>query len=233
MLSIKKLIIVCIFIPTSMVHANEECVKPSVNGATYVGCLREDKLTVATLDNTLWALVNEKGALLTDYAFDNFIDINDTLLGVASGSKKGIINKQGKQILPTVYDGITLYDNHYFRLNQDGKYGVADPLGNIVLPLEYDWVDSLDNDHNHNRALISKQEKKGLIDEKGHIVLPAKYDRLFCCREPYYGKVAIGNRYGLTNELGNLLSPIEYQEIKTFSHRPMMLKAKKEDKWGS
>lgn len=84
-----------------MVHANEECVKPSVNGATYVGCLREDKLTVATLDNTLWALVNEKGALLTDYAFDNFIDINDTLLEVASGSKKvSSTNKENRFYRP-------------------------------------------------------------------------------------------------------------------------------------
>lgn len=232
MLSIEKLIIVCVFVTASMAHASEECIKPQVPNASHVSCLGGDKLTVATLDNTSWALVNEKGELLTDYVFDNIIYINDTLIGVTKGNKEGIINKQGEQILPTVYDGITLYDNHYFRLHQDGKYGVADPLGNIVLPLEYDGIGSLDSDDNRNRVIISKQQKRGLIDEEGNIILPAKYDLLFCCRATNYGKVAIGNLYGLISLSGAPLTPVEYQSIETFSYEPMILKAKKQGKWG-
>jgi hypothetical protein len=47
--------------------------------------------------------------------------------------RKAVFSKQGKQILPFLYDQISLLDQHLFSFVADKKVGIADTAGNILI----------------------------------------------------------------------------------------------------
>ena len=60
--------------------------------------------------------------------------------------QNGVLNSEGKQIIPTEYYYIMLMNgNKYYRLDKElndiNKYGIADLSGKIIVPAECNWID--------------------------------------------------------------------------------------------
>ncbi len=96
----------------------------------------------------------------------------------------GLNDKDGKEVLPCVYDKILDYDDDgYVRFIKDGVYGTVDLSGNIVIPLTV-GLTHLGVFYNGTARAQKNHEKWGLVDEHGNDVGE------FCYRQinAHYGK---------------------------------------------
>lgn len=64
--------------------------------------ISEDRAFVSK--NEKFALIDEKGKLLTQFIYDDFSDFNDGIAGIVINGKVGYINKNGKTILPAKFE---------------------------------------------------------------------------------------------------------------------------------
>ncbi|MGN0555175.1 MAG: WG repeat-containing protein, partial [Candidatus Fimenecus sp.] len=103
-----------------------------------------------------------------------------------SGSRHGLIDKNGNVLLPCKYDivwnGIS-YQKRRMVVPQDGKQAVIDFDENVIIPAEYYKIYGLD------RPLLTVQDgdrdnyNEGLITHDGTVVIPPKYRRIDWCKE--------------------------------------------------
>lgn len=111
---------------------------------------------------------------------------------VVKNGKMGFINAGGEEVVPIIYDGVSLLPQGAIllaRRNGDAwKYGYADTTGKLLVPLEYDYnVDGYTYDYEDSTYLplykleggYSRAYKKGMADRDGKVLVPAIYDRVF------------------------------------------------------
>lgn len=65
---------------------------------------------------------------------------------VSNNTKSGLLNSQGKQILPITFDQIQVENKDFFIVSQEGLSGVMRASGAVFLPLQYtqiaiDWIE--------------------------------------------------------------------------------------------
>jgi len=94
-----------------------------------------------------------------------------------------IINAEGKEILPMVYDKICENGEGFIRIGKNGKCGLINYQGEEITPLKYNHISAFfDNDI--AIYFIGKMTKKGkhkngkfgIIDINGKEITPAIYD---------------------------------------------------------
>lgn len=88
--------------------------------------------------------------------------------------KYGVINDNGAEVLPCIYDDITYGFSHGLNtVKKNKKYGVVDHKGYEVIPCVYEGLGS-----SYSDGLIYAKHngKYGFINHKGEIIIPFKYD---------------------------------------------------------
>jgi hypothetical protein len=90
---------------------------------------------------------------------------------ISRDGKCGVIDFQGKIIIPPTFHEILSYQNGHATIGMDGKYGFADSSGKIVIKPTYDFVTAYDD-------LIAVKEgaKWKLINSSGNTVNGAHID---------------------------------------------------------
>ncbi len=90
--------------------------------------------------------------------------------------KWGYLNKEGKEITPAVYDGVSLFREGMGKVwTKNGfpyKQGFVDKTGKEVIPLIYDVV----NDFSEGLAAVQIQRKWGFIDKTGQTVIQPQFE---------------------------------------------------------
>ena len=74
---------------------------------------------------------------------------DENVLKVQKDGKYGLINLEGKELLPLEYDqisAITGVENSY-KVQKDGKYGIVDNEGKLVISPQYADIDLLGDDN--------------------------------------------------------------------------------------
>ncbi len=145
-----------------------------------------DSLVIASVGSKGYNLVNKNGELFLNkfyneitnppYAFRGNTKIDSPILAkVIKNSWSGLVNIHGDEIIPCLYDKITIWDNlddKSIRVQKGGKYGLYNDNYKLILPVKYDEVRAFEE----KRARISIDEKWGFIDLEGNEVIPPKYD---------------------------------------------------------
>lgn len=104
-----------------------------------------------------------------DYNFQRLgIDFSEGLAPVTyeyygSGQKYGFIDKQGKEVIPRIYDSAYGFHEGLAHVRKNGKDGVIDKNGKEVIPCIYDFIDSF----SEGVAAAQKDGKWGYIDKAG------------------------------------------------------------------
>lgn len=103
--------------------------------------------------------------------------------------------------------------------NSDRQWGVTDLKGNVIVPFgKYGWIDGFDSglarvcDHG---AMYYHKNIIGIIDFENDTIIEgdaitAEYDRIRKEKPDYYSK------WGIINESGEEVLPLEYDEIWKF-----------------
>lgn len=148
-----------------------------------------------------------KGKILTTIKYDYIGWFNKYgLASVQSGGKYGLLNENGEEILPLIYDNEAdfLGDNKYAKVEKNGLTGLVDKTGKLIIPAIYEEIEGGRYIYFSDcRMLVKKNGKYGFVDTSGKEVIKCKYDNAysFCngkAEVEYHGKVydidVMGNR---------------------------------------
>lgn len=137
----------------------------------------------------------------------------DGYLFVGRNNKSGVIDYNGKEIIPIIYDFINHYNypDHQFIIAKSGSLKTLfDTSGNMVVSSDYEIKSSAES--------IVKVRKDGLygyIDKSGKIVSPCIYDEA----EDFHNGFAIvckGGLWGVIDTSGKETIPCKYQGVSFF-----------------
>lgn len=191
-------------------------------------------------NNKVWKAINsENEQKLKEYESIEAIAINpltsivpyekDTLK-FKEGNLYGLINFEGKKILPAEYEEISNidYKEGFLKVKKDGLYGVVNIAGKIIIKPQYFDInaDGYYNDKNKydNAGFILKVKsdegyKYGYADSNGKVLFECNYNEIYRITENPDEKTAYlissyNGRYGLIKDdkqvLDNQFDSIEY-----------------------
>ena len=135
------------------------------------------------------ALNSKNEEIFTDYEQIEVLensDKNDNLwfeegvLRVKKNGKYGLIDLDGKEILPCEYDEITALDGieNSLILTKDGKKGLANDKGSIIIEPLYKEIINLGETYKEGYITIDEQGKYGLISTTKKQILENKFDEI-------------------------------------------------------
>lgn len=115
------------------------------------------------------------------------------------GTKFGI-ERNGIQIIPTIYDAINDYSDGKFCALKGKKVGAIDTLNQIVIPFKYTNVTDFIND----RTFVSLDYNYAMANDKGKVLTSYDFEEVLGY-ENGIATVIIKNRIGFVNENGKTI----------------------------
>ena len=137
---------------------------------------------------------------------------------------KGVINNNGKEVIPCQYSDIILYPN-YIIVKSQNKYGAFNYSGLQIAQCVYEnFIHSLSD----NYLIVSYNKKNGLIDLKGGIILPYEYEEI---RSESSGLFIVkkDGKYGVVDIENNMIIPFIYASIMFVMPNLFRVSKNKED----
>ncbi len=130
---------------------------------------------IAVIKDGKWGFMTETGRIITTPKYQS---INtDSEIGkygciVKLNGKKGVVNIEGKEVIPTEYDEIILKNSDFPALKKNNKFGFKNLITNNLIDFRYDEVELFVGDF----AKVKMNGKWGAIDKKGNLRIPCLYD---------------------------------------------------------
>jgi len=159
--------------------------------------------------------LDEEGRLGVPIIYDSLIWPRlEKYLYAKQGENWGIIDLQGKVIIPMEYQLITdsYHDEKNFIVAKNGKVGTINWQNEIQIPIEYDglssWVEYGPSEH-----YALKAGKIGLIKTNGEILIPCAYDWLHYYTDSGLILVERNGQKGIIDRNQKILLPIIFDEI--------------------
>ncbi len=178
-----------------------------------------------------YGVVDFQGKVLIPVEFEHVGEENQFLRVVTPDRKFGLYDRNGKLVVPAEYDWITKSRTEYSKLlilrKGAGNFYFMDNDNQLVLNVpvsEYGYIhdtEGLLNDENirnlHLLYIKGKDGKFGAINEaSGKLAIPMIYDGVIQYVSGAlhdYFSVRKGNKYGLIDEQGKVVLPIQYDAI--------------------
>ena len=135
--------------------------------------------------------------------------------GMLYGKKWGIINKQGKEVIPTKYafGSIGRFGEGYAYIKVGKEYKFIDENGKQVFPTKYYGVIGFKG----GLSAVKIGDKYGYINKKDKLIIPAIYDEAYNF-EGDLADVKLGEKWGCINKKGEVVIPIKYDESFWFKY---------------
>jgi hypothetical protein len=134
------------------------------------------------------------------------------LYHVSLNNKWGFVNKNGKIVIPLIYDEVKVDIAEEIIVSLDNKWGLINETGAILIAIKYDAIDNF----NGGLALVKLNGKCGFINKSDKIVVPIKYDEVGYFHEGLC-QVKLNGNYGFVNKQGQLVIPIKYDSCFDFN----------------
>ena len=138
------------------------------------------------------------------------------VLKVQKDDKYGLINLEGKEVIPVEYDEISVIPEieNSFKVKKDSKYGIVDSDGKTVIQAQYADIDILGKDNKSGFIVKNDSGKYGIVDYSNTQILEIKYDSI----EKVYGNnmyvVTTSGKQKLVNKSGEDVLTTGFDSIK-------------------
>lgn len=116
-------------------------------------------------------------------AIDNFdskqnIWYEDDVLRVEKNGKYGLINFEGKEVLPCDYDEITALKGvtNNLLVKKDGKVGLVNEKGQTIVNTEYKDIKTLKEGYKNEYIIVNDNNQYGIISTTGTVIIEPKYE---------------------------------------------------------
>ena len=169
-----------------------------------------------------YGYINKKGQFVGKMKYDRHYSNPEFYNGFASVTTNGnfveswgIINKQGKEIVPTKYNQSSFggFAEGFSGMEIGEKWGYIDENGKLVIPAKYDEVWGFYG----GLSAVKIGNKYGYINKKGKLVIPAIYESAYSF-EGGLANVKLGDKFGLINKKGEIVIPIKYDNSLWFKY---------------
>lgn len=196
----------------------------------------EDKYIRATQSGNS-AIYNLNGDVLLHGDFDDiksWWNMKNGYCEVKKNGKYGVVNREGKLIIPCEFDGISYYNakEGLCGVAIKSKNGVYDVKNNkLVVPCQYGHVKYYYVHLGHGYVVINDEKKYGFVNNQAKEAVPCTYSYLRTQKTPYLIAAKGGNRpsdvspspqsdcevengqWGVLDLDGNEVVPFEYDYI--------------------
>ena len=172
------------------------------------------------------AINSKDETILTGYeqieALDN-IDKNsnvwyeENVLRIKKNGKYGLIDLNGKELLPAEYDEITVLEGieNSLIIKKDGKVGLVNDTGSVIIDANYKEIKGLGDTYKDGYITIDEQGKYGLISATKKQILENKYDEILQVPLKEYYAIKENGKQKLINSNGEVLIDSGFDEIKS------------------
>lgn len=174
------------------------------------------------------AINSKDETILTGYeqieALDN-IDKNsnvwyeENVLRVKKNGRYGLIDLNGKVLLPAEYDDITVLEGieNSLIIKKDGNVGLVNDTGSIIIDVNYKEIKGLGDTYKDGYITIDEQGKYGLISATKKQILEGKYDEILQVPLKEYYVIKENGKQKLINSNGEILIDNGFDEIKSIT----------------
>ncbi len=176
---------------------------------------------------TFWGYIRIDSTLVIDCIYEEATIFENGFASVQKNQKKGIIDVNGKEILPLQFDELLILSKYKVAIvKQNDKWDLVDFNNKSCLK---EAVDSLA--YRTDSSLVSiKNKQHQLIDGRGKVLTKRSYDwigRFIVGRAPIRGDSLVG----FIDEKGIDVIPLQYNKFQKFNDDGMAAVAK-DNRWG-
>jgi len=165
-----------------------------------------------------WGFIDTKGQPITnfkyievdDFKYDHAVVKEQRYNEKGEYSLEGVIDKNGKEIIPCLFSSVYLQPHHIVVENK-GKYGAFDYSGKQIAQCVYDKL-LYPLDDNSIFIKAKYDNKLGLIDATGEIILPYEFEEIFSGGHESF-LVRKDSKWGVVDLNNNTMIPIKYNFI--------------------
>ena len=119
------------------------------------------------------------------FTLQNFDDsknlwYEENILKVQKDGKYGLIDLDGKEVLPCEYDSITTLKGvkNSIIINKNNQVGLVNSNGKVVVPVGYTEIQAIQDNCKNGYIVKNAESKYGVINPDGTAVLECKYDNI-------------------------------------------------------
>lgn len=123
-------------------------------------------------DTSKYAFFSPFRGFVTDFVYDMASDFDANLAKVKCGNKWGVLDTNGKEIIPAIYDEVFI-DRGFIKVILDKKHGLYSLSGREILPPNYSFIYPKEGE---TLIMIRQGRKYGYSNLSGQIVIPLIYD---------------------------------------------------------
>lgn len=163
------------------------------------------------------ALYDRRMKPLTKQVYTWTGGINDGRIAVQRDGKYGFLDRQGREVIPCIYDEISLFGSCRAMVRLGDRYGIIDTAGLIVLPIEYESRTTKGEKYVYHDglALVEQNGKLGYVDLDGQLVIPFYFDEAFQFSEGL-GCALFKGRWGYVDTKGDIYLPFIFDVATPF-----------------
>jgi hypothetical protein len=126
--------------------------------------------------NQKGGVFNLQGKQIVPFEYDpEFIMQLDMGFAVKKNKKKGIVAKDGRVLVPAIYDDVdTFHENgltNLIKVRNGEKSGIVNLKGETIIPVEFEFI----GEEKGLLKVVTPDRKLGLYSTTGKVVIPAKY----------------------------------------------------------
>lgn len=199
----KFLLVICLI----LVCQSFVCAETQTASVTENACVKVFKDN----EESLFGLKSCDDRVIVEPEYKKMIILGDTSFIVQKGTKFGLIDNQGNEIVPVKYTHAERVLGKYLKVGRGSKYALYDDKGAEILPREYSSIDLLFG----GMLLTCKDFKYGIVDMEGNTILENKFDDIYMPKPNMMRINYNGQWYEIEQTRGETLTlPKDVQEIK-------------------
>lgn len=183
-----------------------------------------------------WGVVNSTNTIIIPLIYENqlYFDADDIVSRCKKNDKWGLVNRNGKQVLPCENEQVSNPHEGLVAVKHNGKCGYVDYEGNIIMPFVWEDTDDFNNgiarikDENGDYCLISIDSRRVKTFETGSLSEINYVDGNYYV---HHKDTPNGYKEALLDKNGEPISQYSYDEIEIF-HGNGLIGVQNNDKWG-
>lgn len=133
--------------------------------------------------------------------------------------KWGFMDKQGRLLIPCVYDNAGKFHEGLAAVQRNKKLGYVDKTGSLVIQCIYDDG----GDFHEGLSGVQRNNKWGYIDNTGQEVIPCIYDEVGDFHEGL-ARVERNKKWGYIDNTGREMVPCQYEDTMDFDREKAWVK---------
>lgn len=169
----------------------------------------------------------DKVEVIYNHDKDNNLWYESNVLKVQKDGKYGLVNFEGKEILPCMQDSIDpiIGTKSVYVTTTENKKGLVDSMGKVIIENKYQEITSLTEKYENGFIVKNEQGKYGVINYDTTRALEEKYDEI----KNVYGNgmyvVREGETLKVVNTEGQSFAENKFEEIKEINSDNLIIKS--------